>query len=212
MININSLKEHIDKISSHRQIKIVAVSKNVTENEVKLLFNQGQLDFGENRVQELQRKDGILNNLDINWHFIGRLQTNKINHLLKIRPKLWQSCSGFEIAKEVDKRANFILPTLLQLNSAFEDSKQGIEPNKAIDEFLKIKQECKNINLCGIMSIGANNEDINAIKVSFETTYKIYENLQKFGANICSMGMSNDYELAIKCGSNMIRLGTILYI
>ncbi|MFW5619106.1 MAG: alanine racemase, partial [Campylobacter hyointestinalis] len=92
-----------------------------------------------------------------------------------------------------------------------EESKQGVDPNVAIDEFLRIKQSCKNLNLVGVMSIGAHSDDIKEIQKSFESTYKIYENLQKYGAKICSMGMSSDYELAIKCGSNMIRLGTILY-
>ncbi|QQF51664.1 YggS family pyridoxal phosphate-dependent enzyme [Campylobacter fetus] len=202
------LDEILSKIGS---TKLIAVSKNVTENEVLELYSQGQIDFGENRVQELKRKKEILKDLNLNWHFIGRLQANKINHLLALHPNLWQSCESFSMAEAVDKRLDYILPTLLQINSAHEESKQGVDPNAACEEFLRIKQSCKNLNLIGVMSIGAHSDDIKEIQKSFESTYKIYENLQEHGAKICSMGMSSDYELAIKCGSNMIRLGTILY-
>ena len=81
----------------------------------------------------------------------------------------------------------------------------------AIDEFLQIKESCENLNLCGVMSIGAHSDDEREIQKSFEITYKIFENLRPYGAKICSMGMSDDFELAIKCGSNMVRLGRVLY-
>ncbi|ALV24444.1 type III pyridoxal 5-phosphate (PLP)-dependent enzyme, YggS family [Campylobacter iguaniorum] len=191
--------------------KLIAVSKNVSENEVLELYKQGQMDFGENRVQELKRKKEILSELNLNWHFIGRLQTNKINHLISLRPTLWQSCESLEMARAVDKRLDFKLDCLLQINSAHEESKQGVDPDKAIEEFLRIKDECKNLNLVGVMSIGAHEDDAKIVQKSFELTREIYEKLQNHGAKICSMGMSSDFELAIKCGSNMVRLGTILY-
>ncbi|ANE35880.1 type III pyridoxal 5-phosphate (PLP)-dependent enzyme, YggS family [Campylobacter iguaniorum] len=191
--------------------KLIAVSKNVSENEVLELYKQGQMDFGENRVQELKRKKEILSKLNLNWHFIGRLQTNKINHLISLRPTLWQSCESLEMARAVDKRLDFKLDCLLQINSAHEESKQGVDPDKAIEEFLRIKDECKNLNLVGVMSIGAHEDDAKVVQKSFELTREIYEKLQNHGAKICSMGMSSDFELAIKCGSNMVRLGTILY-
>ncbi|AII14709.1 type III pyridoxal 5-phosphate (PLP)-dependent enzyme, YggS family [Campylobacter iguaniorum] len=191
--------------------KLIAVSKNVSENEVLELYKQGQMDFGENRVQELKRKKEILSELNLNWHFIGRLQTNKINHLISLRPTLWQSCESLEMARAVDKRLDFKLDCLLQINSAHEDTKQGVDPDKAIEEFLRIKDECKNLNLVGVMSIGAHEDDAKIVQKSFELTREIYEKLQNHGAKICSMGMSSDFELAIKCGSNMVRLGTILY-
>ena len=194
-----------------KNVRLIAVSKNVDTDAVQNLYSQGQIEFGENRVQELKRKNEILGDLPLKWHFIGSLQSNKINHLLSLRPCLWQSCNSYELAVAVDNRANFTLDTLLEINSADESSKSGIEISRAIDEFLQIKESCKNLNLCGVMSIGAHSENENEIKKSFEITYKIFENLQPHGAKICSMGMSDDYELAIKCGSNMVRLGRILY-
>lgn len=195
----------------NNRARLIAVSKNVTENEVISLYNQGIRDFGENRVQELKRKSEILSNLDIKWHFIGRLQSNKINQLISLRPTLWQSCESLEMALEVDKRLNYKLDTLLQINSANEESKQGVDPKDAINIYKEIQNRCKNLNLIGVMSIGAHSDDIDKIKKSFEITKEIFDSLKPHGATICSMGMSGDFKLAIECGSNMIRLGTILY-
>ncbi|MEE3743906.1 YggS family pyridoxal phosphate-dependent enzyme [Campylobacter porcelli] len=191
--------------------RLIAVSKNVTQNEVITLYNQGVREFGENRVQELKRKSEILSNLDIKWHFIGRLQSNKINQLISLHPALWQSCDSLEIALEVDKRLNYKLDTLLQINSAKEETKQGVDPKNAIEVYKEIKDRCMNLNLIGVMSIGANSDDEKEIKQSFEITKEIFEKLKPQGAIICSMGMSGDFNLAIECGSNMVRLGTILY-
>ncbi|ASM34819.1 YggS family pyridoxal phosphate enzyme [Campylobacter sputorum subsp. bubulus] len=200
-----------DKFSQHNEIKLIAVSKYVTSNEIINLYNQGQIEFGENKVQDLNKKMSELQNYDIKWHFIGSLQSNKINQLISLRPTLWQSCNSLELAKKVDKRLDYKLDTLLEINVANEDTKSGIDTNKALEEYLQIQQECKNLNMCGVMSIGANSDDVNLVRKSFEDTYKIYEKLKSNGAKICSMGMSSDFELAIKCGSNMLRLGTILF-
>ncbi|WP_228568475.1 YggS family pyridoxal phosphate-dependent enzyme [Campylobacter sputorum] len=200
-----------DKFSQHNEIKLIAVSKYVTSNEIINLYNQGQIEFGENKVQDLNKKMNELQNYDIKWHFIGSLQSNKINQLISLRPTLWQSCNSLELAKKVDKRLDYKLDTLLEINVANEDTKSGIDTNKVLEEYLQIQQECKNLNMCGVMSIGANSDDVNLVRKSFEDTYKIYEKLKSNGAKICSMGMSSDFELAIKCGSNMLRLGTILF-
>ena len=214
-MNLEQIWQNIEtarqKCGAWESVRLIAVSKNVDTDTVENLYSQGQIEFGENRVQELKRKKEILGELPLKWHFIGSLQSNKINHLLSLRPTLWQSCNSFELALAVDKRANFTLYTLLEINSADESSKSGIEISRAVDEYLKIKEECKNLNLCGVMSIGAYSDDLGEIQKSFEITYKIFESLRPHGAKICSMGMSDDYELAIKCGSNMVRLGRILY-
>ena len=213
-----NLEQILERIQNARisagiweNVRLIAVSKNVDVDAVENLYSQGQIEFGENRVQEMKRKCEILSDLPLKWHFIGSLQSNKINHLLSLRPALWQSCNSLELAVAVDKRLNYTLDTLLEINSADESSKSGIEISRAVDEYLKIKESCENLNLCGVMSIGAHSDDLGEIQKSFETTYKIFENLRPHGAKICSMGMSDDYELAIKCGSNMVRLGRILY-
>lgn len=209
---LSKIKERIYKLNP--DVKLVAVSKNVDESEVLRLYNEAQSDFGENRVQELKRKMSVLPNLDINWHFIGRLQTNKINQLIELNPLLIHSIDSLSLAKTLDKRLELKAKKqdiLLQINSAKEQSKAGVMPELANETYEEIKQTCKNLNLIGVMSIGAYSDDMKLVQKSFETTYKIYESLSQKDAKICSMGMSNDFELAIKCGSNLIRLGSILY-
>ena len=196
--------------------KLVAVSKSVDIDALKELASFGQLDFGENRVQELERKIQGLAGIGadysrLRWHFIGRLQSNKINALLALRPALWQSCESVDAALSVEKRLSYELPCLIQINSANESSKQGASLNEAVDIYHEICERCKLLKPVGVMSIGANNSDESVIAKSFEYTYKVFESLQKYGAKICSMGMSDDWRLALKCGSNMLRLGRILW-
>ncbi|WP_257935593.1 type III pyridoxal 5-phosphate (PLP)-dependent enzyme, YggS family [Campylobacter lari] len=204
-MNLESIFEKTIK----QNVRLVAASKYVQDEQIRELFKQGVVEFGENQVQALALKKEKLQDLEIKWHFIGNLQSNKINLLIKQNPLLWQSCNGLKSAKAVDKRLDYKLDTLLEINTANESSKSGIEQNKAIEEYLQIQEECKNLNLVGIMCIGSMDEE--KVQESFEQTFKIYENLQKHGAKICSMGMSWDFELAIKCGSNMVRLGSILF-
>nr|WP_321427210.1 YggS family pyridoxal phosphate-dependent enzyme [uncultured Campylobacter sp.] len=196
--------------------KLVAVSKSVDIDALKELASFGQLDFGENRVQELERKIEGLARIDadysrLRWHFIGRLQSNKINALLALRPALWQSCESVDAALSVEKRLSYELPCLVQINSANESSKQGASLNEAVDIYHEICERCKHLKPVGVMSIGANNSDERVIAKSFEDTYKVFESLKKHGAKICSMGMSDDWRIALKCGSNMLRLGRILW-
>ncbi len=207
------IQEKIQKANvSNKEISLVAVSKSVDSDAVRAMSKAGQLDFGENRVQVLKPKVEDLKDLNLNWHFIGRLQSNKINQLIELNPILWHSCDSLKRAQEFDKRLQAkgkTLDTLLQINSANEDEKQGVSLEEAKDIYEQINTTCKNINLKGVMSIGAFSDDEKLIQKSFEQTYKIYESLPN--ATICSMGMSNDFELAIKCGANMLRIGSVLF-
>ena len=209
---IRRVEEARLKVSSHHIVKIVAVSKYVNSEAIKRLYEIGQRAFGENRVQDLRTKTAELEALPIEWHFIGNLQKNKINNLLDIDPFLFQALDSIELAKELQKRLEkkeTTLDALLQINSAKEETKHGFMPEIAKEAYMQIKEECPNINLKGVMSIGAHTDDKEIIKQSFQTTYKIYEELPN--AAICSMGMSGDFELAIECGSNMVRLGSVMF-
>jgi len=193
-------------------VKIVAVSKYSTVDEIKRLYNIGQRAFGENKVQDLKAKAKELEDLPIEWHFIGNLQKNKINNLLDINPSLFQGLDSLELALELQKKLTakeMTLDCLLQINSAKEESKHGVMPEDAIEIYNQIINECPNIILKGVMSIGAHSDDEGVVKKSFETTHEIYKQLPN--ASICSMGMSGDFELAIECGSNMVRLGSIMF-
>lgn len=193
-------------------VKIVAISKYSTADEIKALYDIGQRAFGENKVQDLRAKSSELDELPLEWHFVGNLQKNKINNLLDINPALFHALDSLELAHELQKKLNargMTFDALLQINSAKEESKHGVMPEVAVEIYKQIAQECPNIHLRGVMSIGAHTEDKAVIKKSFETTYNIYKQLD--GATICSMGMSGDFELAIECGSNMVRLGSIMF-
>ncbi len=199
------------KVSGHHIVKIVAVSKYSDTAAIEALYNIGQRAFGENKVQDLKVKTEALEALPLEWHFIGNLQKNKINHLLEIDPTLFQALDSLELALALQKRLkerDMTLDTLLQINSADEASKHGVSCDEAVTLYHRIATECPNIHLRGVMSIGAHSEDRRIIQRSFEATHRIYEEL---GAEICSMGMSSDYELAIECGSNMVRLGSALF-
>jgi pyridoxal phosphate enzyme (YggS family) len=197
--------------SEHLIVQIVAVTK-YTENIEPLikLYNEGQRAFGENRVQDMQKKVEALKDYPIEWHFIGNLQKNKINKLLALEPFMIQSINSYELAEAINKRADKPVRCLIEINSSGEPTKHGMEPEIAVDTYLKIKENLPNINLQGVMTIGAHTDDEKAIRESFRKTYKIFEQLKPYGAKICSMGMSGDFEIAIEEGSNMIRIGSAL--
>ena len=202
------------EVSEHHIVKLVAVGKYSDEESIKTLYELGQRAFGENQVQQLEKRSQNLDTLPIEWHMLGHLQSNKINKLLEIRPTLLQSLDSIKLAQSINKKLverDQRLNALLQINSANEESKSGVTVDEAIDIYQQIKEECPNINLKGVMSIGAYTEDTKKIQKSFELTHSIYEKLVKDGATVCSMGMSNDYELAIKCGSNLVRIGSKIF-
>ncbi len=199
-------------VSDYHIVKIVAISKYSTSDDISKLYNIGQRAFGENKVQDLKTKALELDELPLEWHFVGNLQKNKINNLLDIDPTLFHALDSMELALELQKKLiakDMTLDALLQINSAKEDSKSGVMPEVASTLYAKIKAQCPNINLKGVMGIGAHSDDKEIIKKSFQTTYEIYSSLD--GATICSMGMSGDFELAIECGSNMVRLGSLMF-
>jgi len=200
------------QVSAHHIVKIVAISKYSTSDEIEKLYKIGQRAFGENKVQDLKAKSNELDELPLEWHFVGNLQKNKINNLLDIDPTLFHALDSIELAHELQKKLevkDMTLDSLLQINSAKEESKHGVMPELACGIYKQIQDECPNINLKGVMSIGAHSDDRDIIKKSFETTFDIYKQCE--GATICSMGMSGDFELAIACGSNMIRLGSVMF-
>ncbi len=202
------------EVSEHHIVKLVAVGKYSDEESIKTLYELGQRAFGENQVQQLESRMKNLSSLPIEWQMIGNLQSNKINKLIELRPTLLQSLSSLKLAKALNKRLEEkeqTMSALLQINSANEESKSGVSSQEAIDIYQQIKEEFPNIKLKGVMSIGALSSDIKEVQKSFEITHSIYEKLQKDGATICSMGMSSDYELAIKCGSNLVRIGSKIF-
>jgi pyridoxal phosphate enzyme (YggS family) len=215
-MNLDLIISKIEKarlqISEHHIVQIVAISKYSTSDDIVKLYNKGQRAFGENKIQDLKAKSKTLENLPISWHFVGSLQKNKINNLIDLNPVLMHSLDSFILAQELNKKLqikNKTINCLLQINSSFEDTKSGINPKDAINLYDKISKNCKNINLKGVMSIGANSKDKEKIKKSFDLTFDIFKSCK--GATICSMGMSGDFQLAIGCGANMVRIGSAIF-
>lgn len=209
-----NIEEARISVSEHHIVKLVTVAKYTEEENIKTLYELGQRAFGENQVQQLKERMHSLEQLPLEWHMIGTLQKNKINNLIDLRPSLMQSLDSISLAEELNKKLlakNSKMNCLLQINAAKEESKSGVTPEEAFDLYQTIQESCPQINLKGVMTIGAHSDDTKLIQKSFETTHSIYEKLQKEGASICSMGMSSDYPLAIKCGSNLIRVGSALF-
>ena len=215
IINLDSVIKEIEfsrlQVSDHHIVQIIAISKYSTAKDIEILYHAGQRAFGENKVQDLKTKQEELKDLPISWHFVGTLQKNKINNLIDLNPILMHSLDSLDLAEELDKKLkakNKTMNCLLQINSAFEDTKSGVDPKNATEIFNEIKEKYTNIKLKGVMSIGANSEDNQLIKQSFKTTKEIFDSCD---TQICSMGMSGDFQTAILNGSNMIRVGSALF-
>jgi len=201
-------------INEHHIVKLVAVGKYSDEKHITTLYELGQRAFGENQVQQLETRIKNLEELPLEWHMMGNLQSNKINKLVELRPTLFQSLDSLKLAEALNKKLaekEQKMSCLLQINAANEESKSGVSADEAFDIYQQIKESCPQLKLKGVMSIGAHVDDEKEIQKSFELTHKIYDSLNKESATICSMGMSNDYELAIKCGSNLVRIGSKIF-
>lgn len=206
--NISLLNKKIEKKTS-----IIAVSKKKSAELVEQAYLVGIKNFGENYLQEALQKIISLNHLDINWHFIGKIQSNKCKDIA--RNFQWvHTIDRFKIAKRLndDCPLDKIINVLIQINIDNEESKSGINESQLFDLAEKISV-LPNLKLKGIMVIPKNNLENNLTEESFKKTLEISIKLRnKFSeANEISMGMSNDFELAIKNGSTMVRIGTGIF-
>ncbi len=209
-----NIEEARISVSEHHIVKLVAVGKYSDEESIKTLYKLGQRAFGENQVQQLESRMKSLEELPLEWHMMGRLQSNKINKLIELRPTLLQSLDSLKLAQALNQRLeakNQTMSCLLQINSANEKSKSGVGVEEAEDIYAQIIESYPQLRLKGVMSIGTHTQDKKEIQKSFELTHKIYDNLKKYNATICSMGMSSDYQLAIQCGSNLVRIGSTIF-
>ncbi len=209
MFITKKLKEIKKKIS--RNLSLVVVSKTRSNEEILELYKSGQLVFGENKVQELTRKYEELPK-DIQWHMIGHLQTNKVRHIAKFI-SLIHSVDSIKLLYEINKRAfkeNRTINCLIQVKIASEKEKFGFEINE-IDNVIRISEGLKNTNIMGFMGMATFTSDNELINKEFNNLNKIYKQKKSIKLNTLSMGMSNDYSIAIKNGNTMIRLGSSIF-
>jgi pyridoxal phosphate enzyme (YggS family) len=213
---IDDLKSNLQKIKSTlpANVTLVAVSKTKPNEAILQAYNAGQLIFGENYVQELVDKQNALPK-DIKWHFIGHLQSNKVKFIAPF-VNLIHGVDSLSLLKEINKQAqknNRVINCLLQVFIAKEETKFGFDYNE-INNFFNTEEYLKfpNVNIVGFMGMATNTDNTNQIKLEFETLAHLYKLLQqKYNLYVLSMGMSNDYNLAINCGSNMVRIGSLIF-
>ncbi len=204
---------------NNKDVQLVVVSKIRTVDEIKKIYDRGVRDFGENRVQELLSKYSLLPT-DISWHLIGHLQTNKVKSIID-KVDLIHSIDSQHLLDEVNFQAGQFsrkVNCLLQLKVAKEESKFGLSFKDAIEiiELYKSKK-WSNVEICGIMGMGTLTDDELLTQQEFSELKSYFDEMKTkfFPENeefkILSMGMSGDYKIAIQCGSNMIRVGSLVF-
>ncbi|MFI5195800.1 MAG: YggS family pyridoxal phosphate-dependent enzyme [Chitinophagales bacterium] len=200
---------------------LVAVSKTKPVSDIQELYTSGQRDFGENYVQELTEKQAQLPQ-DIHWHYIGHLQSNKVKDIASF-VYLIHAVDSFKLLLEINKQAlkiGRIIDVLLQMYIADEETKFGLDEKEIIvllDYYEARKKDLQNVRICGLMGMATNTEDEKQVHTEFFRLHNFFTLLADtsfFGKpwfSICSMGMSADYEIAIQEGSNMVRIGSMLF-
>ena len=203
---LKSIKDEIDK-----KVKIVVVSKTRSEKEILDIYKEGHKNFGENKVQEILEKYEKLPK-DIRWHFIGHLQSNKVKYLIPFI-SLIHSVDSLKLLKEINKKAkakNKVIDCLIQVKIANEDSKYGFNINE-VSDVLNYALELENVSIKGLMGMATNTNNNNLIDKEFKLLNTEFKKYKSKDFDVLSMGMSNDYKLAISNESNMIRLGSIIF-
>tara|TARA_B100001029_G_scaffold179234_1_gene188047 strand:+ start:2768 stop:3409 length:642 start_codon:yes stop_codon:yes gene_type:complete len=209
MMNLETYNRIKKELGS--EVGLIAVSKGQTGEKILSLYNQGHRDFGENFLQELVEKKNQLPD-DIRWHFLGNIQSNKLPKIIE-SSYIIHSISRQKIYEIlINAETNISTKILLQLKLGSEKTKGGFSENEIIN-IVKNHDRNSNVSIKGIMVISENNIDNVTRKQQFSQAKKLFEKIKKINneIEILSMGMSNDYQVAISCDSNMVRLGTVIF-
>ncbi len=211
--NLNNIKSSIPE-----NVTLVAVSKTKPVSDLMEAYNSGQRVFGENKIQEMTEKYEHLPK-DIEWHMIGHVQRNKVKYMAEF-VSLIHAVDSLRLLQEINKQAqkhNRVINCLLQIKIAQEDSKFGMEANEA-STLLQSEAltEFQNIKIVGLMGMATFTKDMAQVKSEFEFLKNTFDELKQLKTQnselrTLSMGMSGDYQLAIDCGSNMIRVGSSIF-
>ncbi|WP_312667300.1 YggS family pyridoxal phosphate-dependent enzyme [Tissierella praeacuta] len=219
--NISIIQENIEKALNRagregEKVELIAVTKTVDVDRINEAIGTGISDIGENKVQELEKKYDIIGD-KVNYHMIGHLQTNKVKNIIG-KTKLVHSLDRISLAKELDKRSrsnDIVTDVLIQVNVAEEESKFGLEVDKVL-YFIEEILDFKNIKIRGLMTIAPYTTDTMLLRNVFRTLFSLKENIinrnyNNLSMDYLSMGMTNDYELAIEEGSNIVRIGSAIF-
>lgn len=211
--NYTTIKQELDG----KKVVLVAVSKTKPAQEIQELYELGHRDFGENYVQELVEKQEKLPN-GIHWHFIGHLQSNKVKYIAPFI-SLIQSVDSVKLLKEINKQAaknDRIIDVLLQVHIAQEETKFGLDEKELEDLVTSSLAELQNVKIIGLMGMASFTENTEQVRKEFQYLKSVFDKykdnqLPNLQFNTLSMGMSGDYKLAIEEGSNMVRIGSLLF-
>lgn len=199
-----------------QDISIIGVTKTIDVDKMEMLYDEGIISFGENKVQELMDKYDRFQDR-IKWHLIGHLQTNKVKYIVG-KVELIHSVDSIDVLGEIDKRARklgIIQNVLIQVNVSGEETKYGFSPDE-VAHVIKVAKDYKSIKVKGLMTMAPNYENVENTRPVFRGLKDLYDNISKGNhenvkMEVLSMGMTHDYEVAIEEGSNMIRLGTAIF-
>ena len=212
-----SIKDNLDKIKSELPlgVTLVAVSKTKPNKDIMQAYDAGQRVFGENKVQEMVQKWQDLPK-DIEWHMIGHLQRNKVKYMAEF-VSLIHGVDSPRLLKEINKQAkkhDRVIPCLLQIHIAEEDTKFGLDKNE-LDQLINSEEfkTMENIKIIGLMGMATFTDDKKQVSKEFALLKSLFDDLKTElpDIGILSMGMSGDYQLAIKEGSNMVRIGSSIF-
>jgi len=211
-----SIQENYNHIKSQltSDVQLVAVSKTHPVSAIQEVYDLGQRVFGENKVQEVSEKYPLLPK-DIQWHLIGHLQTNKVKYIAEFVDTI-QSVDSEKLIREINKEAakhNRTIKVLLQVKIAEEESKFGLDINEAKDIFEQyLSGEFQNIEITGLMGMATFTDDKDQVKKEFLNLKNLFDELNQLKKlETLSMGMSDDFPIAIECGANSVRVGSAIF-
>jgi len=218
--NIKLVREQIERKCleigrNPKEIRLIAVSKNFSTNDINSAFENGIEDFGENKAQELISKFDVLGN-KVTWHFIGHLQKNKAKFVVRAAEYI-HSVDSLSLANEINKRAgqvNKIQKILFQVKTSEEETKSGIETEEELISIVEGSGKLKNVEPIGLMTIAPLTDSEQEIRKSFKYLRKLKDEFNRSGfKNIkeLSMGMTSDFEIAIEEGATMLRIGSAIF-
>lgn len=216
--HVIAMKDEAAKKSGRpgEDVLLVAVTKLHTAEEINEAIDCGITDIGENKVQEIMDKFDHVK--PVRWHLIGHLQTNKVNYIID-KVSMIHSVDSLKLAQEINKRAEqhgLVMDILIQVNSAMEESKFGITTEETGQLIKDILDTCPHVRIRGLMCIAPFEENPEDARIYFEEVKKQYDEYggiqhERLDFKYLSMGMSNDFQVAIEAGSNLIRVGTLIF-
>jgi len=222
--NYLELQERIQavcrRVGREPNVLLLPVSKSQPVQAIRSLYDIGIRDFAENRVQELLQKKAVLPN-DIRWHFIGHLQKNKVKYVADFIESI-ASTDSIELAEEVSKRAGTIrtgerkIKILIEVNISGEPQKHGVSPDQAEEAVVQIASRCPNLMVTGLMGMASFEEDPERTRPQFLRLHELRDRIEERHPELktfkeLSMGMTNDFEVAIECGATIVRIGSALF-